>query len=150
MKVILQADVKGQGKKGQLVEVSDGFARNFLFPKKLAIVANAENQNTMKMQDQARKEKEAKELAMAEDLGKALKSIAVTLHAKGGEHGGKLFGAITGKEIAAALKAEHRIEIDKRSIQLSENIKQFGDYDIKVKLHSGVMGSFTVHVVPEA
>ena len=149
MKVILQADVKGQGKKGQLVDVSDGFARNFLFPKKLAIVATAENQNVLKMQQQAQKEREAKELLMAQDLGKTLTSISVTIVAKGGEQGGKLFGAVTSKEIATALQEQHHIEVDKRAILLDEHIKHYGSYDVKIKLHSGVTGSFTVVVQPE-
>ena len=106
MKVILQQDVRGQGKKGQLVEVSDGYARNFLLPKKLAVPATAENVNTMKQQEKARQAQMAAEKAEAQALAEKLKSIQVKLTAKAGE-GGRLFGAVTSKEIAEALSAQH-------------------------------------------
>ena len=102
MKVILQQDVRGQGKKGQMVEVSDGYARNFLLPKKLAVAATAENINTMKQQEKARKAQEAAEKAEAEALSKKLETLSVTVPAKAGE-GGRLFGAVTAKEISECL-----------------------------------------------
>ena len=104
MKVILQQDVRGQGKKGQLVEVSDGYARNFLLPKKLAVTATAENVNTMKQQEKAKKAQEAAEKAEAEALSKKLEGIMVKIAAKSGE-GGRLFGAVTGKEVSEALSS---------------------------------------------
>ena len=106
MKVILQQDVKGQGKKGQLIEASDGYARNFLLPRKLAVPATAENVNTMKMQEKARKAQEAAEKAEAEAIAAKLKDCVVKLTAKAGA-GGRLFGAVTSKEISEGLKAQY-------------------------------------------
>ena len=106
MKVILQQDVKGQGKKGQMIEASDGYARNFLLPRKLAVPATAENVNTMKMQEKAKKAQEAAEKAEAEATAAKLKELTVKVVAKGG-NGGRLFGAVTSKEIADALQAQH-------------------------------------------
>ena len=106
MKVILQQDVKGQGKKGQLIEASDGYARNFLLPRKLAVLATAENVNTMKMQEKARAAQEAAERAEAEATAAKLKDLSVKVVAKGGSNG-RLFGAVTTKEIADALSAQH-------------------------------------------
>ena len=110
MKVILQQDVKGQGKKGQLVDVSDGYARNFLLPKKLAVIATAENLNTMKQQEKARKAQQAAEKAEAEALSKKLESLTVKVAAKAGE-GGRLFGAVTAKEISECLAQQHGLNI---------------------------------------
>ena len=112
MKVILQQDVKGQGKKGQMVEVSDGYARNFLLPKKLAVSATAENVNTMKQQEKARKAQEAAEKAEAEAVSKQLEGLMVKVSAKAGE-GGRLFGAVTAKEISEALSVQHGLNIAK-------------------------------------
>ena len=112
MKVILQQDVKGQGKKGQMIEASDGYARNFLLPRKLAVPATAENVNTMKMQEKAKKAQEAAEKAEAEATAAKLKELTVKVVAKGG-NGGRLFGAVTSKEIADALQAQHGIAIPK-------------------------------------
>ena len=110
MKVILQQDVKGQGKKGQLVNVSDGYARNFLLPKKLAVIATAENVNTMKQQEKARKAQEAAEKAEAEALSEKLKGLTVKVSAKAGE-GGRLFGAVTAKEISECLAEQHGLTL---------------------------------------
>ena len=140
MKVILQQDVKGQGKKGQLIEASDGYARNFLLPRKLAVPATAENINTMKMQEKAKKAQEAAEKAEAEATAKVV--------AKGG-NGGRLFGAVTSKEIADALQAQHGITIPKTKIVQDEPIKTFGGYELKVKLGYEVTGTLKV-VVAEA
>ena len=148
MKVILQQDVKGQGKKGQMVEVSDGYARNFLFPRKLALAATADNVNTMKLQEQARKEQEAREKAEAEELAKRLGELTVKLQAKAGA-GGRLFGAVTSKEVADALQAQHGITIAKTKIVQEEPIKAFGGYELKCKLGYEVSGKLKV-VVTEA
>ena len=148
MKVILQHDVRGQGKKGQLVEVSDGYARNFLLPKKLAVPATAENVNTMKQQEKARQAQMAAEKAEAQALAEKLKSIQVKLTAKAGE-GGRLFGAVTSKEIAEALSAQHGLNIAKTKLVLDEPIKSCGGYQIKAKLGYEIMGTVKVMVVEE-
>ena len=148
MKVILQQDVRGQGKKGQLVEVSDGYARNFLLPKKLAVPATAENVNTMKQQEKARQAQMAAEKAEAQALAEKLKSIQAKLTAKAGE-GGRLFGAVTSKEIAEALSAQHGLNIAKTKLVLDEPIKSCGGYQIKAKLGYEIMGTVKVMVVEE-
>ena len=148
MKVILQQDVKGQGKKGQMIEASDGYARNFLLPRKLAVPATAENVNTMKMQEKAKKAQEAAEKAEAEGTAAKLKELTVKVVAKGG-NGGRLFGAVTSKEIADALQAQHGIAIPKTKIVQDEPIKAFGGYELKVKLGYEVTGTLKV-VVAEA
>ena len=133
MKVILQQDVKGQGKKGQLVEVSDGYARNFLLPRKLAVEASADAMNTMRLQEKAKQAKMAAEKAEAEAMVEKLKSAQVKLSARSGA-GGKLFGSITSKEIAEGLKAQYGIELNKSKIVQDEPIKTFGSFQLKVKL----------------
>lgn len=148
MKVILQQDVKGQGKKGQMIEASDGYARNFLLPRKLAVPATAENVNTMKMQEKAKRAQEAAEKAEAEATAAKLKELTVKVVAKGG-NGGRLFGAVTSKEIADALQAQHGIAIPKTKIVQDEPIKAFGGYELKVKLGYEVTGTLKV-VVAEA
>jgi len=146
MKVILQQDVKGQGKKGQLVEVSDGYARNFLLAKKLAVLATPENVNTMKQQEKARKAQEAAEKAEAEALSKKLEAVTVKVAAKAGE-GGRLFGAVTSKEISEALNAQFGLNIAKAKLVLDEPIKACGGYKIKAKLGYEVIGTVNVMVV---
>ena len=148
MKVILTQDVKGKGKRGQMVEVSDGYARNFLLPKKLAVPATAENVNTMKQQEKARQAQMAAEKAEAQALAEKLKSIQVKLTAKAGE-GGRLFGAVTSKEIAEALSAQHGLNIAKTKLVLDEPIKSCGGYQIKAKLGYEIMGTVKVMVVEE-
>ena len=148
MKVILQQDVKGQGKKGQMVEVSEGYARNFLLPRKLAIAATADAINTMNLKEKARKAEEARQKAEAEATAEKLKECMVKLTAKAG-NGGRLFGAVTSKEIADALQAEHGIAIPKTKIVQDEPIKAFGGYELKVKLGYEVTGTLKV-VVAEA
>ena len=145
MKVILQQDVRGQGKKGQLVEVSDGYARNFLLPKKLAVLATAENVNTMKQQEKARKAQEAAEKAQAEATAKQLEGLMVKIPAKAGE-GGRLFGAVTAKEVSEALAAQHGVNIPKARLVLDEPIKACGGYQIKAKLGYEVVGTVNVMV----
>ena len=148
MKVILQQDVKGQGKKGQMVNVSDGYARNFLFPKKLAVEASADNVNTMKLQEKARLAKLAEEKAQAEAIAEQLKELTVRIVAKGG-NGGRLFGAVTTKEISDALKAQHNIDINKAKLVQDEPIKSFGGYELKAKLGHDVTAAVKVVVVEE-
>ncbi len=148
MKVILQQDVRGQGKKGQLIEVSDGYARNFLLPKKLAVIATAENVNTMKQQDKAKQALQAAEKAKALEISEKLQGITVKISAKAGD-GGRLFGAITTKEISEALQKQEGIEIAKAKIVQEEPIKSCGTYGLKCKLGYEVVGTLNV-VVKEA
>ena len=145
MKVILTQDVKGQGKKGQLVDVSDGYGRNFLLAKKLAVLATPENLNTMKQQEKAKKAQEAAEKAEAQAISKKLEDITVKIVAKAGE-GGRLFGAVTGKEIAEALSKQHGITINKAKLVVEEPIKACGGYKIKAKLGYEIVGTVNVLV----
>ena len=146
MKVILQQDVRGQGKKGQMVEVSDGYARNFLLPKKLAVTATPESINTMKQQEKARKAQMAAEKAEAEAVSKKLEGLMVKISAKAGE-GGRLFGAVTAKEISEALADQHGLNIAKTKLVLEDPIKSCGSYSLKCKLGHEVTGVVNVLVV---
>ena len=148
MKVILQQDVKGQGKRGKLVNVSDGYARNFLFPKKLAVPANADNMNKMVMQDKAKKAQMAAEKAEAEAIAEKLKEVMVKIPAKAGT-GGRLFGAVTSKEISEALQAQFGLNVAKSKIVQEDPIKSFGTYQLKCKLGYEVVGTVNVVVTEE-
>ena len=148
MKVILQQDVKGQGKKGQMVEVSEGYARNYLLPRKLAIAATADAINTMNLKEKARKAEEARLKAEAEATAKKLEGLMVKIPAKAGE-GGRLFGAVTAKEISEGLKAQFGLDIPKQKLVLEEPIKAFGTYQIKAKLGFEVTGTVYVSVYEE-
>ncbi len=145
MKVILQQDVKGQGKKGQMIEASDGYARNFLLPNKLAVPATAENVNTIKQQEMARRAQEAAEKAEAEAIALRLKELTVQVKAKAG-NGGRLFGSVTSKEISDALSEQFGISIPKAKIVQDEPIKAFGGYELKCKLGYEVVGILKVMV----
>ena len=145
MKVILQQDVKGQGKKGQLVEVSEGYARNFLLPRKLAIAATTDAINTLNLKEKARKVEEARQKAEAEAISAKLKDCPVKLTAKAG-NGGKLFGAVTTKEISDGLKKQYNIDIPKQKLVLDEPIKSFGTYQVKAKLGFEISGTVSVTV----
>jgi large subunit ribosomal protein L9 len=145
MRVILLADVKGQGKKDQIVEVSDGYARNFLFPKKLAIPADSKAVNDVKNKEAAKQHKIDVEIADAKALAKKLEDIVVVFEYAAGPDK-RLYGSVTSKEIAEALKKEYNIEIDKRKITLSEPIKSFGTFRVSVKLFNDVNGTITVEV----
>ena len=145
MIVILLQDVMGKGKKGQLIDASDGYARNYLLPRKLAVEANNDNLNTMRMNDKAAAEKAAKERAEAMDISKKLKELTVTVQAKGGG-AGRLFGSVTSAEIADALKAQHGIAIDKRKLVLDEPIKNAGTYTVKCKLGYEITGELTCKI----
>lgn len=144
MKVILCQDVKGQGKKGQLVNVSDGYARNFLFPKGLAIEANATAMNELKNRESSEQHKLAEEKKAAESLKAAIDGKTVTLHAKAGA-AGKLFGAVTSKEVAEELKKLYKVELDKRKIAM-QDLKTYGTVSAEVKIYQGITATITVHV----
>ncbi len=148
MKVILLEDVKSLGKKGEIVNVSDGYARNFVLPKKLGLEANTKNLNDLKLQ-KANEDKIAKEqLEAAQELAKVLETKEVIVKMKSGKDG-KAFGAISSKEIAAAAKEQCGLELDKKKIQLPEAIKALGVYEVSVKLHTKVTGKLKVKVVEE-
>ena len=145
MKVILLQDVKGKGKKGQMIEVSDGYARNFMLPKKLAIEATADAINTMRMNDKATQERIAREKAEAMATAQKLRELTVVVKAKGGG-AGRLFGAVTTQEIAAALAAQSGIKLDKRKLVLAENIKNVGTYTVTCKLGYEITAPLTVKI----
>ena len=144
MKVILLQDVKSQGKKGDLINVSDGYARNFLFPQKLAIEANAQALNEMKNREAAKQHKIEAETAAAQMLAEKLKTVVVTLELTSGADG-KPYGSVTSKEIAEYLEKNKGITLDKRKIDLEKPIRAFGSYSLDVRLYSGVTG--TIHVI---
>ena len=146
MKVIFNVDVKGKAKKGELKEVSDGYARNYLLPRKLASEATADNINALKLKEKAKAAQMAREKAEAEANAAKLGEITVTIRAKAGGTG-KLFGAVTSQEISAALKEQHGIEIEKNKIVQAEPIKTFGAYQIKAKLGYEVSGTINVLVI---
>lgn len=148
MKVILKADVRGKGKKGQMIEVAEGYARNFLLPKGLAVLATADAMNTMRLQEKAKAKADAEAKAAAAEIAEKLKGLQVKVASKGGE-GGKLFGAVTGREIAAALKEQHGLEIDSKKLVLDEPIKSFGSYQVKAKLGFEISGTVYVIVTEE-
>lgn len=145
MKVILNQDVKGQGKKGDLVEVSDGYARNFLLPKNLAIPATKENINVLKGQQESREYRHQKELEEAQQTAKKIEEIKVTLKAKAGDNG-KLFGSVTSKDVAQALTNEHHIKIDKKKFVLPDGIKSLGTTVVDIKIYPGVSAKLKVVV----
>ncbi|WP_295736514.1 50S ribosomal protein L9 [uncultured Oscillibacter sp.] len=148
MKVILQQDVKGQGKKGQMVEVSEGYARNFLLPRKMAVPATADAINTMNLKEKAKKAEEQRQKALAEETAEKLKECMVKLTARAGA-GGKLFGAVTTKEISEGLQKQFGIDIPKQKLVLEEPIKAFGNYEIKARLGFEVTATVYVSVFEE-
>ena len=145
MKVILTQDVRGQGKRGQMIEVSDGYARNFLLPRKLAQEATADNVNTMKMNDKAAQERQAKERAEALEIRNRMKDMTVVVTAKGGG-AVRLFGSVTNTEVADALAKQADIKLDKRKIVLDEPIKAVGVYTVKCKLGYEINADLKVEV----
>lgn len=145
MKVILTQDVKGKGKKGQMIEVSDGYARNFMLPRKIAIEATPDAVNTMKMNDKATQERIAREKAEALEISKTIRGLTVVVKAKGGG-AGRLFGSITNQEIADALKAQSGINLDKRKIVLADTIKSVGTYTATCKLGYEITAPLTVKI----
>ncbi len=146
MKVIFNVDVKGQGKKGEMKEVSDGYARNFLLPKNLASEATTDNINALKLKEKAKANQIAKEKAAAMETADKLGGIQVIIKAKAG-NGGKLFGAVTSQEISKALKEQHGIEVEKNKIVMKDSIKNFGSYTVKAKLGHEISGNVSVMVV---
>lgn len=148
MKVIFIQDVKGQGKKGEEKNIADGYARNFLLPKGLAVEANKANLNNLKGQKESQAYKKEQEIKAAEEIKAKLEGITVKLSAKAGENG-KLFGSITAKDIADALKAQHGIDIDKRKIVLSSDIKTTGDLTVDAKLYPQIVGKIKVSITAQ-
>jgi len=145
MKVILMQDVKGKGKKGQMIEVSDGYARNYMLPRKIAVEATADAVNTMRMNDKAAAEKAAKERAEAVETSKQLREMTLVVKAKGGG-AGRLFGSVTNQEIADALKARTGITLDKRKIVIADPIKNVGTYTVTCKLGYEISAPLTVKI----
>lgn len=145
MKVILLQDVKGKGKKGQMLEISDGYARNYLLPRKLAVEATADAVNTKKMNDKAAAEKAAKERAEALEISRQLRELTLVVTAKGGG-AGRLFGSVTNQEIADSLKAKAGIALDKRKIVISDPIKSVGTYTVQCKLGYEITAPLTVKI----
>lgn len=148
MKVILTQDVRGKGKKGQMIEAAEGYARNFLLPKGMAVLATADAVNTMNLQAKAKAKADAEAKAAALEIAEKLKSCQVKIAAKGGE-GGKLFGAVTGKEIATALKEQYGMDVDSKKLVLDQPIKTFGSFEVKAKLGFEISGTVYVLVTEE-
>ena len=148
MKVIFHVDVKGQGKKGELKEVSEGYARNYLLPRKLASEATADNMNALRLKEKAKAAAIAAEKAKALENANMLESVVVKVAAKAGA-GGKRFGAVTSQEISDALKAQHGIEIEKQKIVQADPIKTYGSFDVKCKFGYEINGTIHVLVVED-
>ena len=146
MKVILLSDIKGVGKKDQVIEASDGYARNFLFPKKLALEANAENMSKLKAKQDSNKFKKDTERKQAEAIAEKLKGIMLRIKVKAGGNG-KIFGGVTSKEISDSLKKEYGFDIYKKKIMLNETIKTVGVFTIDIKLFEGVIGKLKVDII---
>ena len=144
MKVILLQDVRGKGKKGQMLEVSDGYARNYMLPRKIAMEATPDAVNTMRMNDKATQERQARERAEAMKLAKRMKAMTLTVYAKGGV-AGRLFGSVTSQEIADALQAQG-ITLDKRKIVMDDPIKNVGTYTVRCKLGYEITAQLTVQI----
>ncbi|MCR5485983.1 MAG: 50S ribosomal protein L9 [Lachnospiraceae bacterium] len=148
MKVILLEDVKALGKKDEIVEVKEGYARNYLFPQKLGVPADNKNLNDVKLKKEAKAQQEAKRLAEAEEMKKKLDEVTVVCRIRAGKDG-KAFGSVSTKEIAEEMKKQHELDIDKKKIMLDEPIKALGAYQVQVKLHPQVTAEFTVDVQGE-
>ena len=148
MKVILKADIKGVGKKDEVINASDGYARNFLFPKNLAVEANAENMSKLKAQKDSTQFKKDTEKEEAKKLAEKLTKIMTRIEVKAGENG-KIFGGVTSKEIAENLKKQYQIEVDKKKIILAETIKNLGILTVEIKLYEGVIGKLKVQIIAD-
>ena len=146
MEVVLLEDVKALGKKGQIVKVNDGYARNFILPKKLGVEATPKNLNDLKLQKANAAKVAAEQLAAAKELAEKLADLSVTVSIKAGE-GGRAFGSVSGKEIAQAAKEQLNMEIDKKKLVLPEPLKTFGTHQVSIKLHKDVTGTLAVTVV---
>ncbi len=145
MKVILKQDVKGLGKKEQMVEASDGYARNFLLPRGLAVEATSSNVNIMKTKKEAEAQKKDREISQAKELAKKIKDITITLKVKAGENA-KLFGSITSKDVAEALKSQQKLDIDKKKLVMPDSLKAVGTFEVEVKLYPEINSKFTVKI----
>ena len=148
MKVILLEDIKGVGKKDEVINSSDGYARNYLFPKKLAVEASRENMAKLQAKQESRQFRKDQEKEEAMKIASKLKEIIVTIKVKAGENG-KIFGGVTAKEIAENLNKEYKIVVDKKKIMLKETIKTLGVYPVEIKLYEGVIGNVKVIIVEE-
>ena len=148
MKVILLQDIKSVGKKGQVIDASDGYARNFLLPKKMAVLADAANMNALKTKQEATKYKRDMSMATAKELAEKMKGFELIFKIKAGDNG-KIFGSVTSKDIADELNKKYFVEVDKKKILLSDAIKNLGVYNIEIKLFEGVSGILKVNVVAE-
>ena len=148
MKVILKQDIKGVGKKDQIINAADGYARNFLFPKNLAVPADEGNMNNLKAKNESKAYRKGEDLKEAKEIAEKLKKITVKIEVKAGENG-KLFGAVTAKEISETLKKDFGIEVDKKKVLLSESIKVAGVTTVDLKLNEGVMAKVAVMVMPK-
>lgn len=148
MKVILLDNIKGVGKKDEIINASDGYARNYLFPKKLAVEATKENLGKLESKNEANKFKKQNEKNDAMEIGNKLKEIVLTIKVKAGENG-KIFGGVTSKEISENLKEQYKIEIDKKKIEVKETIKNIGRFTINIKLYEGVNAKLTVNIIAE-
>ncbi len=148
MKVILLDNIKGVGKKDEIINASDGYARNYLFPKKLAVEATKENLGKLESKNEANKFKKQNEKNDAIEVANKLKELVLTIKVKAGENG-KIFGGVTSKEISENLKEQYKIEIDKKKIEVKETIKNIGRFTIKIKLYEGVNAKLTVNIIAE-
>lgn len=148
MKVILKQDIKGVGKKDQVINAADGYARNFLFPKNLAVPADTGNMNNLKAKNESVEYRKGEDLKEAKKIAERMKTITVKISVKAGENG-RLFGAVTAKEIAEALKKDYGIEVDKKKVLLQESIKVAGATNVDIKLNEGVVASVQVMVTPK-
>ena len=147
MKVILKQDIKGVGKKDQVIHAADGHARNFLLPKGLAIPADTGNMNNLKAKNESIEYRKGEDLKEAKEIAERMKTLTLKLTVKAGDNG-KLFGAVTSKEIAEALKSQFNIVVDKKKVLLSESIKEAGCRKVDIKLNEGVIGTITVMITP--
>ena len=148
MKVILTQDIKSVGKKGQIIDASDGYARNFLLPKKMAVIADATNLNELKTKQDANKYKHDMTMANAKELSEKMKSFELVFKIKAGENG-KIFGSITSKDITTELAKKYFVEVDKKKVCLDDAIKTLGVYNIEIKLFVGITGVLKVNVIAE-
>lgn len=146
MKVILKADIKGVGKKDEIINVSDGYVRNFLFPKKLAVEANTENMAKLQAQNDSKKFKKDTEREEAKKLAEKMNKIMLKIKVKAGENG-KIFGGVSAKDIADAFETQHNIKIDKKKVDLKETIKSLGTHTVSIKLFEGIIGKIKVDVI---
>lgn len=148
MKVILLQDIKGVGKKDEIINASDGYARNFLLPKKMAVEADKNNLNKLNVKKENEKQRKQNELENAKEIAEKMKTITLKIKAKSGENG-KIFGGITSKEIAENLKKQYNINVDKKKISIQETIKMLGNYFVEIKLHEGITAKLAISIINE-